>query len=177
VTEPGRAAASDVGLFIPRWCRPRLAVLHGEQPRQRECSDCEHFGVHPFPSPLPRHRTAGDVTQKALEPLGCLADLGWYTVRISLWAFNFELPSHVRATHWRMRGELPVEFDATLYWDDGRCVRLCGPHARSCLLQLRRVVAVVCSVLWRVRSNRTARLCFWCGGGVVVVAVWWCGVV
>jgi hypothetical protein len=35
-----------------------------------------------------------------LEPLGCLGDLGWYNVRLSLWAFKYELPAKVRATHW-----------------------------------------------------------------------------
>lgn len=31
-----------------------------------------------------------------LEPAGCLGDLGWYTIRIILWAMNYELPTEVR---------------------------------------------------------------------------------
>lgn len=31
-----------------------------------------------------------------LEPAGCLGDLGWYTIRIILWALNFEMPTEVR---------------------------------------------------------------------------------
>lgn len=31
----------------------------------------------------------------ALEPLGCLGDLGWYCLRVSLWAMNETTPVHV----------------------------------------------------------------------------------
>src|SRR5262249_39986712 len=31
----------------------------------------------------------------ALEPLGCLGDLGWYNIRFSLWAMNERLPERV----------------------------------------------------------------------------------
>jgi predicted dehydrogenase len=31
-----------------------------------------------------------------LEPAGCLGDLGWYTIRIILWAMKYELPTEVR---------------------------------------------------------------------------------
>ena len=30
------------------------------------------------------------------EPLGALGDLGWYTVRFALWAFNYEIPHSVQ---------------------------------------------------------------------------------
>jgi predicted dehydrogenase len=32
-----------------------------------------------------------------LEPLGCLGDLGWYTIRFALWVMKFELPTQVTA--------------------------------------------------------------------------------
>lgn len=39
---------------------------------------------------------AGDIRgQSGLEPTGCLGDLGWYCLRASLWAMNWELPRRV----------------------------------------------------------------------------------
>lgn len=32
-----------------------------------------------------------------LEPLGCLGDLGWYTIRIILWTLQYEMPTQIRA--------------------------------------------------------------------------------
>ena len=37
--------------------------------------------------------------KKSLEPLGCLGDLGWYNVRLTLWAFEYVLPSSVSCTY------------------------------------------------------------------------------
>mmetsp|Transcript_30200 Transcript_30200/g.56633 ORF Transcript_30200/g.56633 Transcript_30200/m.56633 type:complete len:349 (-) Transcript_30200:141-1187(-) len=37
--------------------------------------------------------------QKALEPLGCLGDLGWYNVRFTLWAFDFKIPLSVSCVY------------------------------------------------------------------------------
>jgi len=34
-------------------------------------------------------------TRSDLEPLGCLGDLGWYNIRFTLWAMNWELPARV----------------------------------------------------------------------------------
>jgi predicted dehydrogenase len=31
----------------------------------------------------------------AMEPLGCLGDLGWYCIRLALWAMNWQLPREV----------------------------------------------------------------------------------
>ncbi|MES2920640.1 MAG: Gfo/Idh/MocA family oxidoreductase [Verrucomicrobiota bacterium] len=39
---------------------------------------------------------SGDIRgQTGLEPTGCLGDLGWYCLRASLWAMNWELPHRV----------------------------------------------------------------------------------
>ena len=39
---------------------------------------------------------AGNIRAEAsLEPLGCLGDLGWYTIRFALWAMNYQMPTHV----------------------------------------------------------------------------------
>ena len=34
----------------------------------------------------------------ALEPAGCLGDLGWYCIRFALWAMNWQLPREVTGT-------------------------------------------------------------------------------
>ena len=60
-----------------------------------------------------------------LEPLGCLGDLGWYNIRFSLWAMNYEMPKRVSA---RMlteakrsdsRAPVPTEFSAELFFENG----------------------------------------------------------
>lgn len=41
---------------------------------------------------------ANDIrVKKGLDGLGCLGDMGWYCVRASLWAYNFEKPVSVSA--------------------------------------------------------------------------------
>ena len=34
--------------------------------------------------------------KSAGDPLGCLGDLGWYNVRLSLWAYHYQMPYEVR---------------------------------------------------------------------------------
>jgi predicted dehydrogenase len=56
----------------------------------------------------------------ALEPAGCLGDLGWYNIRFILWALNWQLPSEVSA---RMLAQteagVPTDFSAELIFDGG----------------------------------------------------------
>jgi predicted dehydrogenase len=56
----------------------------------------------------------------ALEPAGCLGDLGWYSLRFILWALNWQLPHTVTA---RMLAQsdtaAPTEFSAELIFDGG----------------------------------------------------------
>ena len=40
-------------------------------------------------------RQANIRAEGALEPLGCLGDLGWYCIRFALWAMNWRLPHEV----------------------------------------------------------------------------------
>jgi predicted dehydrogenase len=64
-------------------------------------------------------------TSQALEPLGCLGDLGWYNVRFSLWAMNYEMPLQVSgralcvAGH-DAAGQVPIEFAGELLFEGGR---------------------------------------------------------
>lgn len=65
----------------------------------------------------------GDIRgQLGLEPTGCLGDLGWYCLRASLWAMNWELPQRVsgrvlgsagNSAIMEFSGELDFPHDAT----------------------------------------------------------------
>lgn len=60
----------------------------------------------------------------ALEPTGCLGDLGWYCVRFSLWAMNWRLPRAVSGRILSQRGSsispgpAPTDFSGELIFDD-----------------------------------------------------------
>lgn len=59
----------------------------------------------------------------ALEPLGCLGDLGWYCIRLTLWAMNWEMPRAVSArliAHTGRPGSrpVPVDLSAELLFDN-----------------------------------------------------------
>lgn len=61
----------------------------------------------------------------ALEPLGCLGDLGWYCLRFALWAMNYAAPVKVTGrihAETRQTAEapaVPLEFSGTLEFADG----------------------------------------------------------
>jgi len=59
-----------------------------------------------------------------LEPLGCLGDLGWYNVRFTLWAMNYQMPERVSgrvltAARQAGGGDVPVEFSGELFFAGG----------------------------------------------------------
>ena len=60
-----------------------------------------------------------------MEPFGCLGDLGWYNIRFSLWAMNWQMPSkvvgHVLAEHQHpgSPAAVPTSFSGELFFDDG----------------------------------------------------------
>ncbi|MGA2796384.1 MAG: Gfo/Idh/MocA family oxidoreductase [Thermoguttaceae bacterium] len=64
-------------------------------------------------------------TNCLLEPLGCLGDLGWYNIRLTLWTMNWALPgkvtSRILAEHRRpdSPAAVPTEFSAELFYADG----------------------------------------------------------
>jgi len=64
-------------------------------------------------------------TSSDLEPLGCLGDLGWYNIRFTLWAMNWQLPEkvcgHMLAEHGRPDSPEPVptDFSAELFYHGG----------------------------------------------------------
>ncbi len=69
-------------------------------------------------------------TDSRLEPHGCLGDLGWYSIRILLWAFGYQLPVAVTARSLRgLQGEhspapVPGEFSAELFFPGGATAAL-----------------------------------------------------
>ena len=74
----------------------------------------------------PEEFKAGNIrTDAALEPHGCLGDLGWYTIRFILWAMNYELPHTVTGrilTDHRRHDEaepVPMEFAGELFFPGG----------------------------------------------------------
>jgi predicted dehydrogenase len=60
----------------------------------------------------------------ALEPLGCLGDLGWYCIRFALWAMNWRLPREVsgrilaQTCSDRSQCAVPFDFSGELLFDD-----------------------------------------------------------
>ncbi|MCA9083402.1 MAG: Gfo/Idh/MocA family oxidoreductase [Planctomycetaceae bacterium] len=60
-----------------------------------------------------------------LEPAGCLGDLGWYTIRMTLWTLNYEMPTEVRGRilHGAKRPDspedVPMEFQGELHFASG----------------------------------------------------------
>jgi predicted dehydrogenase len=64
-------------------------------------------------------------TSHELEPLGCLGDLGWYNLRFSLWAMNYQMPTHASGRILSAAGrsganQVPIEFAGELLFDGGR---------------------------------------------------------
>ena len=63
--------------------------------------------------------------QRQLEPHGCLGDLGWYCIRMTLWAAGGELPEEVTARTLmairggRSDGEVPGDFSAEMRFAGG----------------------------------------------------------
>ncbi|TWT75112.1 Gfo/Idh/MocA family protein [Allorhodopirellula solitaria] len=64
---------------------------------------------------------SGNIRANAdLEPHGCLGDLGWYCIRLSLWAADDRMPVAVsgRSISQYDGGSVPSEFQAELKFDD-----------------------------------------------------------
>jgi predicted dehydrogenase len=61
----------------------------------------------------------------ALEPAGCLGDLGWYSIRFALWTLNWQMPKSVTAKIISQseassdHPAVPMEFSAELVFDGG----------------------------------------------------------
>ncbi|RYD23824.1 MAG: Gfo/Idh/MocA family oxidoreductase [Verrucomicrobiaceae bacterium] len=58
-------------------------------------------------------------SQAAMEPAGCLGDLGWYCLRASLWAVRWELPRRVYGRVLESSGDAIMEFSGELEFAEG----------------------------------------------------------
>jgi predicted dehydrogenase len=60
---------------------------------------------------------------RELEPLGCAGDLGWYNIRLSLWAMKDQLPEHVSGRILAQHGDgpqgVPLDFSGELFFPGG----------------------------------------------------------
>lgn len=60
----------------------------------------------------------------ALEPHGCLGDLGWYTIRFALWTLEYQMPRQVIGRILAQKGRadspdaVPIEFSGELQFDN-----------------------------------------------------------
>lgn len=100
---------------------PRLAIVRGILddaqrigPLRRIASEFSFLGDNPnFPNNIR--------VQSTLEPSGCLGDLGWYCLRISLFATNWELPTAVtgRILATAADGVTPTQFSSELFFANG----------------------------------------------------------
>lgn len=63
-------------------------------------------------------------THSDLEPAGCLGDLGWYTIRFTLWVVNYAMPKSLTARMISGHGQegspdrVPTEFFCEMQFDD-----------------------------------------------------------
>ena len=69
---------------------------------------------------------AGNIrANSAMEPFGCLGDLGWYNIRLALWAMNWQMPRCVtgrflnRVTAPGCTASVPTEFSGELFFEHG----------------------------------------------------------
>lgn len=100
---------------------PRLAVVRAVLddpnrigPLRRIASEFSFLGDNPnFPNNIR--------VQSTLEPSGCLGDLGWYCLRISLFAMNWELPTAAtgRILATAADGVTPTQFSGELLFANG----------------------------------------------------------
>jgi predicted dehydrogenase len=69
---------------------------------------------------------------RQLEPHGCLGDLGWYNIRLTLWGMNWKMPTRVSArtltslTGKGSTGTVPGELVAELDFDDATASFYCS---------------------------------------------------
>jgi predicted dehydrogenase len=54
----------------------------------------------------------------ALEPFGCLGDLGWYCIRLALWVMNGQVPTSVSGRILQSSKGVPTEFSGELHFAD-----------------------------------------------------------
>ncbi|MFK7820458.1 MAG: Gfo/Idh/MocA family protein [Planctomycetaceae bacterium] len=99
--------------------------------KMRECLDRGDVGTikriaTQFSFLAPEDFLSGNIRVNSdLEPQGCLGDLGWYTIRFTLWAMNYQTPTQVTGRLLSEHGapgspnSVPTEFSGELLFEDG----------------------------------------------------------
>jgi predicted dehydrogenase len=71
----------------------------------------------------PEFLTGNIRADHALEPLGCLGDLGWYNSRLTLFVMDYQMPEKVSGRlllgHGPAGKQVPLEFSAELFFHGG----------------------------------------------------------
>jgi predicted dehydrogenase len=71
----------------------------------------------------PEFLTGNIRADHALEPLGCLGDLGWYNSRLTLFVMDYQMPEKVSGRlllgHGQAGKQVPLEFSAELFFHGG----------------------------------------------------------
>ncbi len=137
--KPVAATASDVQEILAA-CRRNgvqfmdgVMFMHSQRfDRVRKVvNDVESIGqirriVSQFSFGAPPEFFQGNIrAHSALEPLGCLGDLGWYCIRFALCMLDGKLPTrvygHLLASHGRpdSPAQVPTEFSAELFYPEG----------------------------------------------------------
>ncbi len=62
---------------------------------------------------------AGNIRASALEPAGCLGDLGWYCIRAALWAMDWQMPERATGRTLSTAGDAIMEFEGGLDFAGG----------------------------------------------------------
>eukprot|EP00419_Tripos_fusus_P010708 CAMPEP_0172667604 /NCGR_PEP_ID=MMETSP1074-20121228/8538_1 /TAXON_ID=2916 /ORGANISM="Ceratium fusus, Strain PA161109" /LENGTH=356 /DNA_ID=CAMNT_0013484137 /DNA_START=44 /DNA_END=1114 /DNA_ORIENTATION=+ len=84
----------------------------------------------------------------SLEPMGTLGDLGWYNIRISQWAFDYEPPLQVSCHYIETTAEgVPLTAHALLRYSNGRTATF-DCSFKCCLRQWAEVVGQNRTVSW-----------------------------
>ena len=64
-------------------------------------------------------------SSRSMEPTGCLGDLGWYNIRMTLWLMSFEMPTEVRGRildpvdPLKNSDTVPLEFQGEMHFASG----------------------------------------------------------
>ena len=103
----------------------RLAEIRKELESGDSIGKLRRISTHFSFSGDPSFQQSNIRTDSVLEPHGCLGDLGWYCIRMTLWAAGLELPTHVSARTitplqgTESEGTVPGEFSAELQFPGG----------------------------------------------------------
>lgn len=132
--KPCAVSAAELAEMIAACAKHRVQFLDGvmfmHSPRlakiREALDDAKHVGeIRRITSAFSFY--AGEIffrdnirVQGALEPAGCLGDLGWYCIRFALWAMNWRLPREVAGKILsQSESGVPMEFSGELIYDGG----------------------------------------------------------